>query len=124
MGIDNFLIYTNGCEDGTSEILDHLQELGVLQHRNNDDWKGNSPQQYALNQSLEEPVIKNAEWIIHIDVDEFMNVRCGNGTVQEFIAAVPDATKAASAQPRSARVFPTKQWSFKPRARASSSKGR
>ena len=87
MGIDNFLIYTNGCEDGTSEILDHLQELGVLQHRNNDDWKGNSPQQYALNQSLEEPVIKNAEWIIHIDVDEFMNVRCGNGTVQEFIAA-------------------------------------
>ena len=95
MGIDNFLIYTNGCEDGTTEILDHLQELGVLQHRNNDDWKGNSPQQYALNQSLEEPVIKNAEWVIHIDVDEFMNVRCGNGTVQEFIAAVPDATNVA-----------------------------
>lgn len=95
MGIDNFLIYTNGCEDGTSEILDRLQEMGVLQHRNNDDWKGNSPQQYALNQSLEEPVIKNAEWIIHIDVDEFMNVRCGNGTVQDFLARVPDATNIA-----------------------------
>ncbi|MCX7566200.1 glycosyltransferase family 2 protein [Sulfitobacter sp. F26169L] len=95
MGIDNFLIYTNGCEDGTSEILDRLQEMGVLQHRNNDEWKGNSPQQYALNQSLKEPVIKNAEWIIHIDVDEFMNVRCGNGTVQDFIAAVPDATNVA-----------------------------
>jgi hypothetical protein len=95
MGIDNFLIYTNGCEDGTSEILDRLQEMGVLQHRNNDDWKGNSPQQYALNSALKEPVIKNAEWIIHIDVDEFMNVRCGNGTVQDFIAAVPDATNVA-----------------------------
>ena len=43
MGMDNFLIYTNGCEDGTSEILDRLQEMGVLQHRNNDEWKGNSP---------------------------------------------------------------------------------
>lgn len=95
MGIDNFLIYTNGCSDGTSEILDRLQQMGVLQHRNNDDWRGNSPQQYALNQALKEPVIKNAEWIIHIDVDEFMNVRCGNGTVQDFIDAVPDATNVA-----------------------------
>jgi hypothetical protein len=69
--------------------------MGVLQHRNNDDWKGNSPQQYALNQSLKEPVIMNAEWIIHIDVDEFMNVRCGNGTVQDFLDAVPDATNVA-----------------------------
>ena len=43
MGVDNFLIYTDGCEDGTSEILDRLQEMGVLQHRNNDEWKGNSP---------------------------------------------------------------------------------
>jgi hypothetical protein len=95
MGVDNFLIYTNGCEDGTSEILDRLQEMGVLQHRNNDGWKGNSPQQYALNQSLKEPLIKNADWIIHIDVDEFMNVRTGNGTLQDFFDAVPDATNVA-----------------------------
>ncbi|AXI46134.1 glycosyltransferase family 2 protein [Sulfitobacter sp. SK012] len=95
MGVDDFLIYTNGCEDGTTEILDRLQEMGILQHRNNDNWKGNSPQQYALNQALKEPVIKNADWIIHIDVDEFMNVRCGNGTVQDFLDAVPDATNVA-----------------------------
>ncbi len=95
MGVDNFLIYTNDCSDGTSEILDRLQELGVLQHRNNDKWKGNSPQQYALNQALKEDVIKNAEWIIHIDVDEFINVRCGNGTLADFFAAVPDATNVA-----------------------------
>jgi glycosyl transferase family 2 len=95
MGVDNFLIYTNGCEDGTSEILDRLQDMGVLQHRNNDGWKGNSPQQYALNQSLKEPVIRNADWIIHIDVDEFMNVRTGNGTLQDFFDKVPDATNVA-----------------------------
>ncbi|MDU8926687.1 glycosyltransferase family 2 protein [Alisedimentitalea sp. MJ-SS2] len=95
MGIDNFLIYTNDCSDGTSEILNRLQELGVLQHRNNDNWKGNSPQQYALNQALKEPVIKNAEWIAHIDVDEFINVRCGNGTLADFFEHVPDATNVA-----------------------------
>lgn len=95
MGIDNFIIYTNGCEDGTTEILDRLQEMGVVQHRNNDNWKGNSPQQYALNQSLKEPVIKNAEWIIHIDVDEFINIRCDNGTLGDFLNRVPDATNVA-----------------------------
>ncbi len=95
IGVDNFLIYTNGCEDGTAEILDRLTAMGVVQHRNNDDWKGNSPQQYALNRSLKEPVIVNSAWIIHIDVDEFMNVRCGNGTLDDFFAAVPDATNVA-----------------------------
>lgn len=95
MGVDNFLIYTNDCSDGTSEILDRLQALGVLQHRNNDNWKGNSPQQYALNQSLKEPVMQNAEWIAHVDVDEFINVRCGNGTLQDFFEQVPDATNVA-----------------------------
>ena len=67
----------------------------MLQHRLNDDWKGNSPQQYALNRSLKEPVIMNAEWIAHIDVDEFINVRCGNGTLQDFFERVPDATNVA-----------------------------
>lgn len=95
IGVDNFLIYTNDCTDGTAEILDRLQQMGVLQHRNNDGWKGNSPQQYALNQALKEPVIRNAEWIIHIDVDEFMNVRTGNGTLADFFAHAPDATNVA-----------------------------
>lgn len=95
MGVDNFLIYTNDCSDGTAEVLDRLDAMGVLHHRNNDGWKGNSPQQYALDQALTEPVIQNADWIIHIDVDEFINVRCGNGTLDDFFAAVPDATNVA-----------------------------
>ncbi|NRB05190.1 MAG: glycosyltransferase family 2 protein [Rhodobacteraceae bacterium] len=95
MGVDQFLIYSNGCEDGTEEILHRLDQMGVIHHRNNDGWKGNSPQQYALNQSLKEPVILNAEWIIHIDVDEFINVRCGNGTLQDFFDRCPDATNVA-----------------------------
>ena len=45
--------------------------------------------------ALKEPVIQNADWIIHIDVDEFINVRCGNGTLDDLFAAVPDATNIA-----------------------------
>ncbi|CAN0002878.1 unnamed protein product, partial [Chrysoparadoxa australica] len=92
---DNFVIYTNGCSDGTTEILDRLQELGVLQHRDNNGWSGKSPQQHALDAALDEPVIQQAQWIAHIDVDEFVNIRCGNGTLAEVFDRVPDATNIA-----------------------------
>ena len=95
MGVDGFIIYTNGCEDGTTEILDHLQEMGVLIHEDNNDWKGNSPQQAALNRAVKHPLVKKADWVAHIDVDEFINVRFGNGTLPEFIDRIGDATNVA-----------------------------
>lgn len=95
VGFDSFLVYTNGCEDGTTQILDRLQGLGLLQHRDNNDWQGKSPQTHALDRALSEPVIRDAEWIAHIDVDEFVNIRCGNGTLQDVFSAVPEATNIA-----------------------------
>ncbi|MGV6850122.1 MAG: glycosyltransferase family 2 protein [Marinibacterium sp.] len=95
IGVDNFLIYTNDCSDGTDAILARLQEMGHVQHRTNDSWKGKSPQQHALNQSLREPVIRDAKWIAHIDVDEFINIRCGTGTLDDLYARIPDATNVA-----------------------------
>ncbi|GKY88582.1 glycosyltransferase family 2 protein [Sinisalibacter aestuarii] len=95
IGIDNFLIYTNDCTDGTHEMLDRLQDLGIVQHRYNNDWKGKSPQQHALNKALKEDLIENADWVIHIDVDEFINVRVGNGLLTDFLDRVPDATNVA-----------------------------
>jgi len=95
IGVDNFIIYTNDCSDGTTEILDRLQEMGVIVHENNDNWKGNSPQQAALNRAIKHPLMKKADWVTHIDVDEFINVRFGNGTLPEFIERVGDATNVA-----------------------------
>ncbi|MDF1855603.1 glycosyltransferase family 2 protein [Pseudooceanicola sp.] len=95
IGFDNFLIYTNDCSDGTDKILQRLDAMGIVQHRDNDGWTGNSPQQFALDAALNEPVLKNAEWIAHIDVDEFVNIRCGNGTLDDFFERVSHATNVA-----------------------------
>lgn len=94
-GFDTFLIYTNDCSDGTDALLDRLDALGVVHHRRNDDWAGNSPQQCALDAALADPVLTAAEWVAHIDVDEFVNIRCGNGTLDDLFARVPDATHIA-----------------------------
>lgn len=95
IGVGDFLIYTNDCSDGTDAILHRLQEMGVIQHRRNDDWKGQSPQQHALNLSLKEDVLRRAEWVAHIDVDEFINIRVGNGTLTDLLAHMPGATNIA-----------------------------
>lgn len=92
IGVDKFLIYTNDCDDPTVEILERLQTMGVVEHRNNNAWKGKSPQQYALDNSRDEPLVKDADWIAHIDIDEFINIRCGNGTLADLFAAIPDGT--------------------------------
>lgn len=95
VGFDTFLIYTNDCSDGTVDILQRLDALGVVHHRDNSAWSGKSPQQHALDAALDEDVIKQADWIAHIDVDEFVNIRCGNGTLSDVFQRVPDATNIA-----------------------------
>ncbi len=39
--------------------------------------------------------MRQADWLIHIDVDEFMNIRTGNGTLDDLFARAPDATNWA-----------------------------
>ena len=96
IGVDRFLIYTNGCEDGTDAILKRLDAMGVVEHRANDDWRGKSPQQHALNRAMNEPAVQDAEWVLHIDVDEFVNVRTGDGTLAALHAALPPGTSAVA----------------------------
>ncbi|MEP1352891.1 MAG: glycosyltransferase family 2 protein [Tateyamaria sp.] len=95
IGVDHFLVFTNDCSDGTDALLNRLSELGHVTHERNDEWKGNSPQQAALNRAMKMKVLQEATWLIHIDVDEFINIRFGNGTLAEVYAADLDVTNFA-----------------------------
>ncbi|MEX0348884.1 MAG: glycosyltransferase family 2 protein [Paracoccaceae bacterium] len=82
IGIDDFLVYTNDCSDGTDTLLDALQKKGIVQHRDNPFRSTNmKPQHAALAAAEDEPVIAEAEWVVCMDVDEFINVKCGDGTL-------------------------------------------
>lgn len=92
IGFDDFIIYTNDCTDGTDTMLMLLQAKGILQHRENpfrtSDLK---PQHAALQAAEDEDLIKDATWVACIDVDEFVNIKTGDGTLDALFAAVPDA---------------------------------
>lgn len=96
IGFDDVLVYTNDCTDGTDTMLDLLQDKGLVQHRQNPfrelDMK---PQHAGLQAAQDEPIIRDAAWIAVIDVDEFINIKTGDGTLDALFAALPDANMIA-----------------------------
>ncbi len=89
IGFEDFLIYTNDCEDGTTDILDRLTEMGLVRHeRNKVLIRG--PHKSALKHAFAHEMA-DCDWIYIADIDEYLNVKIGDGTVQALIEAHPDA---------------------------------
>lgn len=93
IGFDDFLIYSNDCDDGTDAILDRLQELGHVQHRDNRRRRHQrpSPQVRAFRKAFREPVYQEADWVAIIDSDEFINIHAGAGKIRDLTSAVHGA---------------------------------
>ena len=94
MGVSDFLIYTNDCDDGTDAIWTRLAALGLAEHRQNTIMR-RGVQKSALYHARSEPVVAAADWHLVLDVDEFVNVTCGNGSFPALISACPEATTFA-----------------------------
>ncbi|WP_281825413.1 glycosyltransferase family 2 protein [Jannaschia rubra] len=92
IGVDDFLVYSNDCTDGTDRLLDLLQDHGIVAHRQNPfremDLK---PQNAALEAAEGEAILDRAGWAICMDVDEFLNIHAGAGRLRDLYAAVGDA---------------------------------
>ncbi len=63
-----------------------------MQHRENP-FKGTNlkPQHAALQAAETEEIITSSDWAICMDVDEYINVKIGDGMLADLFAAVPDA---------------------------------
>lgn len=96
IGVNDFLVYTNDCTDGTDTMLQLLQEKGIVQYRENP-FPGTKfkPQQAALMAADKEPIVRNADWLICMDVDEYINIHTGEGRLEDLFAAVKDANMIA-----------------------------
>lgn len=93
VGLDNFLIFSNDCQDGTDEMLDRLEEMGHVTHiRNDGPYDKGGIQFTALKIAAKHKLVKQADWILPLDVDEFVNIHCGDHTLGALHAAIPDAT--------------------------------
>lgn len=91
IGIDRHLVYTNDCADGTEAILDALAEAGVTRRDNPYRTMGKVPQYSAFRAAEDEGVVAEADWLLTLDVDEYINVHVGEGRISDLIDAVPNA---------------------------------
>lgn len=87
IGVTDFVVYTNDCSDGTDEILDRLDEMRVVSRFDNPA-KSGKHQIVALRNIRKQPEFENADWKLVVDLDEFLNIHVGNGTIPELLQAV------------------------------------
>lgn len=91
-GFTDFLVFSNDCTDGTDAMLDRLAAMGWLAHLRNDGPHAEGPQWAALKHADRHPLIAASDWVMPIDIDEFVNIHVGDRTVAALLAALPEAT--------------------------------
>lgn len=91
-GFTDFLVFSNDCDDGTDLMLDRLERMGRIVHCPNRGPFPKGPQWAALEMAGAHPLTRAADWILVLDVDEFVNVHVGDRTVPALLRALPSAT--------------------------------
>jgi len=106
IGVTDFLIYTNDCTDGTDRMLQMLAAKGLCEWRENPfrelDLK---PQHAALQAAEDEPLLQACDWGICMDVDEFIDIKIGDGTLKSLFAAMEAALPGANMIALTWRLF-------------------
>lgn len=93
VGFTDFLVFSNDCDDGTDAMLDRLDRMGWIKHvRNDGPYDKGGIQFTALKRAARLGIVRRADWILALDVDEFVNIHAGDGTLPDLLAALPDAT--------------------------------
>jgi len=92
-GIKHVVALSNDCDDGTDAMLDRLAEMGHVTHIRNDGPYDNGGIQFTgLKLADKAGEVRRADWLLPIDIDEFVNVHAGDRTLPALIAALPEAT--------------------------------
>lgn len=93
VGINDMLVFSNHCTDFTDLILERLDEMGLLRHMINPSVRMTNPRHHIelVRYVNELPRLRRSDWITHLDADEFVRVKVGNGKIEDLVSALPDA---------------------------------
>lgn len=90
LGVDRILVISNDCDDRTDWLLDRLSQIVPVYHRLNPRVmyreQGNW-QVMALRFARLHTFYQDADWILHADADEFLQITTGDGSLDAFASA-------------------------------------
>ena len=89
-GIDHVVALSNDCTDGTDALLDRLETLGHVTHVRNDGPHDKRGIQFnGLRRADRTDPVRKADWLLALDIDEFVNVHVGDRTLARTLTALP-----------------------------------
>jgi hypothetical protein len=91
IGFGPVVICTNDCDDGSDTLLDTLAAQGEVTHLRNPLTPGTPPQASGIARAMAHLDPGPAEWLAHLDSDEFLNIAPGAAPVQDLTARAGDA---------------------------------
>jgi len=96
LGFDRIIVFTNDCSDGTDALLKAMAAALPVEHYDNPGpYTAGTIQKQALEMAFDLPQVRQAEWVLHIDADEYLNVTVGNRRIDDLIALFPDVDAIA-----------------------------
>ena len=95
VGFTDIVIVSNDCNDGSDDLLDQLAAQGHLTHLRQTVPPNERPQLHAAKTALEQGVFRNGDWVMWLDIDEYLFVKAGNGTIDDLVDANPGADAIA-----------------------------
>ena len=98
IGVNDIMVFSNGCEDGSDLLLDRLDDLGYIRHYQNPTSILETQQHHltAIRYANTFTRLKRSDWILSLDADEFLCVNAGKGHVFDLLDAVPEGTEVIS----------------------------
>ncbi|AJE45893.1 FkbM family methyltransferase [Celeribacter indicus] len=89
VGVTDFLVFTNDCTDGSDRLLDRLDDMGLVRHMPNPALATEAAnfQPMMLRYLPHTRQFREADIVISMDVDEFINVRVDGGRLADLFDA-------------------------------------
>lgn len=88
IGFDRIIIFQNNSTDHTHDILSAMARHGLVTYKYNKAPRGQH-QLRAYKRAATMPEYLDADWVMALDLDEFLVIHAGEGTLPELVDAMP-----------------------------------
>ena len=92
IGVTHFLIYAPACDDPTEAMLAQLARHGLVTRLTEDGEGAAKPKslRQTLNLAAGHPLVESADWVLPLEIDEFVTVHAGSGTIADMLREMND----------------------------------
>jgi len=90
IGFDNIVIFQNDSNDMTHGILHEMRSAGLISYFYNNA-EPNMHQIQAYTRATKTAAYRQSDWILALDLDEFLTIKTPEGTLQSWFNKLPSA---------------------------------